>query len=399
MKTDQQKGNAYVILDSDALSFCKDLSIQLYNRVTEVAQDYDKHLKRHWVKRVYNNFKKEQIENHYEEAFKRFSPYNIERFKLIHFKKAAWIDLPILETLFEWIYKKSGDSFKIISQAELLKDSRTKPVEGTAKLYQLLFESFNDLGKGLYNAFLTNELQRMWRESPASFSESYLQMKQALSEMVLFADGKKSKYTSFDFIFRLDDILLAFQASKNQTSENHTALKQLLIMFKKIQLKIASQHIICKNDSSKKELFKDVQKLCFILEASRIKELMKEKFHTNPILDQIKSLGISSVERSDQNLYLNKNDYRLEWKGTKSEFIELAKALIETNSIKGPQHKAIEALSGVFQLEVPNSKRLLQAVISRNPGGETLFIDKLKKAILNHRKSLRKDPFAENEPD
>lgn len=73
----------------------------------------------------------------------------------------------------------------------------------------------------------------------------------------------------------------------------------------------------------------------------------------------------------------------IDWKGTQTEFIELVKALIESNTLAGKQKNIIEDLSIIFNIQIKNPDKLIQDIKNRNNGSETLFIDKLKSNLYN----------------
>lgn len=74
----------------------------------------------------------------------------------------------------------------------------------------------------------------------------------------------------------------------------------------------------------------------------------------------------------------------LKWQGTPTEFIELIKALIENGNIKGTQADIISNLSNVFNVEIKYPNKLITDIKKRNNGSETLFLDRLKKTLLNY---------------
>ena len=78
------------------------------------------------------------------------------------------------------------------------------------------------------------------------------------------------------------------------------------------------------------------------------------------------------------------NTKALKWHGTQTEFIELVKALIVNENIKGTQVELIETLSNVFDIEINNPNKLINDIKTRNNGSETLFLDKLKKSLFNY---------------
>jgi hypothetical protein len=83
-----------------------------------------------------------------------------------------------------------------------------------------------------------------------------------------------------------------------------------------------------------------------------------------------------------------KNESNLNWNGTQTEFIELAKALIENCNIKGTQTEIIKSLSNIFNIKIKNKNKIINDIKTRNNGSETLFLNKLKKpySIILHSK-------------
>ena len=63
----------------------------------------------------------------------------------------------------------------------------------------------------------------------------------------------------------------------------------------------------------------------------------------------------------------------LKWHGDKTHFIELIKALIENENIKGNQKEIINKLSNVFNIEIKHQDKLINDLKLRNNGSETLF--------------------------
>lgn len=90
-------------------------------------------------------------------------------------------------------------------------------------------------------------------------------------------------------------------------------------------------------------------------------------------------------DKLDENLIKESN---LFWNGTPTEFIELTKALIENGSLKGgtkgTQKEIIEDFSKTLNIEIKNPDKLLTDIKKRNIESETLFLDKLKRNLLNY---------------
>lgn len=71
----------------------------------------------------------------------------------------------------------------------------------------------------------------------------------------------------------------------------------------------------------------------------------------------------------------------LKFYGNQTEFVELVKALIENDNLRGTQKDLFEKLSNVFQIEINNHDKLISDIKHRNNGSETLFLDRLKKSM------------------
>lgn len=77
----------------------------------------------------------------------------------------------------------------------------------------------------------------------------------------------------------------------------------------------------------------------------------------------------------------------IQWKGDKSEFLELIKALIVNGNIDintNSQKETITVLSKVFNIEIKNPDQALTKIKNRNNGSETLFLNKLKKSLFDY---------------
>ncbi len=80
----------------------------------------------------------------------------------------------------------------------------------------------------------------------------------------------------------------------------------------------------------------------------------------------------------------NKNsNLGIKWEGTQTEFMELIKALIENESIRGKQKDVIKFFSNLLSIEIKNPDKLIQDLKKRNNGSETLYLDKLKSSLNN----------------
>ena len=83
---------------------------------------------------------------------------------------------------------------------------------------------------------------------------------------------------------------------------------------------------------------------------------------------------------------INTKNTSLKWHGTQTEFMELSKALIESNVLRGKQKDIINNLSIMFDFKVNAPDKVIQDIKNRNIGSETLFLDKLKTSLLDYIK-------------
>lgn len=67
-----------------------------------------------------------------------------------------------------------------------------------------------------------------------------------------------------------------------------------------------------------------------------------------------------------------------------TELIELTKSLIENGNVIGKQKDIINSFSSFFNTEIKNPSKTITDLSDRNNGSETLFLDKLKKTLLNY---------------
>ena len=104
-------------------------------------------------------------------------------------------------------------------------------------------------------------------------------------------------------------------------------------------------------------------------------EFKKDEFNK---LKEIKSSNTNDYNVID----VTKN--KLVWNGSQTQFIELIKALVESDSIKGENQKnIIDLFSKFLNFNIDNPNKLIQDIKKRNNGSETLFLDKLKTELLN----------------
>ena len=97
-------------------------------------------------------------------------------------------------------------------------------------------------------------------------------------------------------------------------------------------------------------------------------------------IEKLKQLLFLETQQNEKTTNTN----TLKWHGKQTEFIELVKALIINENIKGTQVELIETLSNVFGITIKNPSKLINDIKTRNNGSETLFLDKLKKSLFNY---------------
>jgi hypothetical protein len=76
----------------------------------------------------------------------------------------------------------------------------------------------------------------------------------------------------------------------------------------------------------------------------------------------------------------------LKWKGSKIEFVELSKALIESDIFNETQKEIVEKLSIFFNVDIKTYDQKLTQIKGRNNGSETLFLNKLKQNLDKYLK-------------
>lgn len=116
-----------------------------------------------------------------------------------------------------------------------------------------------------------------------------------------------------------------------------------------------------------KEVF-DLEKLIYVYEFANHRKFIE-------LIDQ-KLIEAPSVKKAET----------LKWKGTKIEFVELSKALIESNLFDGTQKEIVAKLSAFFEIDIKTYDQKLTQIKGRNNGSETLFLDQLKQNLDKYTK-------------
>ena len=83
-----------------------------------------------------------------------------------------------------------------------------------------------------------------------------------------------------------------------------------------------------------------------------------------------------------QSEVLNAKSNLLKWHGTKTELIELTKALIENGTLKGKQEDIFNSIQSTFDVELKNIDQAITKFSTR--GNETKFLDKLKDTLFKY---------------
>jgi hypothetical protein len=129
----------------------------------------------------------------------------------------------------------------------------------------------------------------------------------------------------------------------------------------------------------------DVDKVFF--ESTSIYKLYQEirnEFH------DLKKLEFLILKRSElTGGFIKKDnlpevDNNLQWYGSQSELIELAKALIINGNLKGNQEKIFESIQKAFNFELNNIDQAITKFNARSVETETKFLSKLKKSLSNY---------------
>jgi hypothetical protein len=93
-----------------------------------------------------------------------------------------------------------------------------------------------------------------------------------------------------------------------------------------------------------------------------------------------------------KNKLTNNDEFpKVKFHGTQTQFMELMKALTENGNLKGIQKDNIEICSNFFDIEIKYPSKLISDITNtRNNGSETLFLNELKKALLDYIKLEKK---------
>ncbi|TXB66858.1 hypothetical protein FRY74_01345 [Vicingus serpentipes] len=108
-----------------------------------------------------------------------------------------------------------------------------------------------------------------------------------------------------------------------------------------------------------------------------------DEFRDVLILSNQKKISFLEKEITKQIKVINSSN--IKFTGTQTDFIELVKALIENESLKGnSQKEIIETLSNFLNIKINNPDKLIQDLKKRNNGSETLFLDSLKETLYDY---------------
>ncbi|MBC7523469.1 MAG: RteC domain-containing protein [Flavobacterium sp.] len=115
--------------------------------------------------------------------------------------------------------------------------------------------------------------------------------------------------------------------------------------------------------------------LPFTIEKKIISQLLDADSNLSWFIDISKEINLTKAKS-------NFSQNTLTWNGSQIELIELAKALIENGNFIGTQKDIINKISNAFNFEIKNPSKTINDLKNRSNGSETLFLDKLKKNLL-----------------
>lgn len=96
-------------------------------------------------------------------------------------------------------------------------------------------------------------------------------------------------------------------------------------------------------------------------------DLSKETYRIKPIKQTTTKNNITPLQNSF----------------TPTQILELTRAIIETGNIEGNKKDIIKAFAEFFQVEINNPDQLWQTIKARKQEGETIFLDHLKKTLID----------------
>ncbi|GGK41925.1 MULTISPECIES: RteC domain-containing protein [Flavobacteriaceae] len=120
-------------------------------------------------------------------------------------------------------------------------------------------------------------------------------------------------------------------------------------------------------------------------EYSKEKQLIEYKKYLNYFKDKLRTLHKSETLVNDVNKITDNNI--LQWYGSKSELIELTKALIENGNLKGKQEDIFNTIQKIFNIKLNNIDQAITKFNSRNQENETKFLDSLKSSLSKYIKT------------
>jgi len=93
---------------------------------------------------------------------------------------------------------------------------------------------------------------------------------------------------------------------------------------------------------------------------------------------------LSKIPNLERGIRSSNYDKKIKWRGSKIELIELLKALIENESIRGTQKEIFHQFSEFFDIELNYPDKTIQDIKNRNNGSETIFLDRLKATLYDY---------------
>ncbi|WP_282069199.1 RteC domain-containing protein [Olleya namhaensis] len=112
-----------------------------------------------------------------------------------------------------------------------------------------------------------------------------------------------------------------------------------------------------------------------------IPELLKTRIY---FIDKLLKFIIKKSKLYTGKDLITQQNPKVKWNGTNVELIELIKALIENNSLKGQQKDIIESFCTFLNVEIKHPNKTITDIKKRNIDSETLFLDRLKSSLYDY---------------
>ncbi|MDR0864696.1 MAG: RteC domain-containing protein [Candidatus Symbiothrix sp.] len=138
----------------------------------------------------------------------------------------------------------------------------------------------------------------------------------------------------------------------------------------------------------------------------QLTDLSKKKFNNCPVLNKAISLVDTQLEFTKWNIQVDKYGQsvvpeprpkkKLEWTGNIVDLVELGYALFEVESFnkgKITLKDLFHSLGEAFNLEVQVFSRFFTSIKNRTKGERTIFLDKLKKGLIQKMEDADKRKY------